>query len=621
MGTGKTLLKRAKVLGEIITRRDSWVNAVTGLGTAARDKAVSSTFARSAPLSDETLEALYHGDPFAAKIVDKLPLEAFREGFDLTCSEEMEPEEKARQEQALRDKLDSLGVDEKAPQAAIWGRLFGGGILFIGADDGQEVEEPLRLEGIKEVRFITVMDKRDLQPSTFYEDPKEDKFGEVETYRFTPVSSGISGAKTLTGTIIHESRLIIFPGVLTSQRERQYLNHWDHSVIHRAYTTLRSYGADWASVSTMLADASQGILKIKDFYEVMSGGAKETFEERLAIVDLARFVGRIMPIDAEEEFTYQDRTFAGIPDILEKDMLRMASVADMPVTVLMGQSPAGMNATGESDQTVWFNTVKNERDNKYTPLMDRLVTVVAYAVPELSDPLAWGVGWPSLWQMSPPEEADHKKKVAETDAIYINAQVLEPEEVTAERFGGEEYSDGPPMVELEGRDDEPEPDPEPFNEPPPFTLPPGEPEGQEGAPEPPQEGEEKTDGWNLPDGVNTDMLALEKLAGLNVPSSLRRKLAHRVMDGLGFNSAEVLEAINSGNFDWVSGLGGSRKDSWDSQVPPAFLTDLEAVEKLARVDAPQIVLHKLVKRIAANLGLMDREIEADIDASKIGIER
>jgi hypothetical protein len=46
----------------------------------------------------------------------------------------------------------------------------------------------------------------------------------------------------------------------------------------------------------------------------------------------------------------------------------------------------------------------------------------------------------SLWQATDKEQAETRKLVAESDAIYINTSTLSPDEVAVSRFGGEQYS-------------------------------------------------------------------------------------------------------------------------------------------------------------------------------------
>jgi hypothetical protein len=52
-----------------------------------------------------------------------------------------------------------------------------------------------------------------------------------------------------------------------------------------------------------------------------------------------------------------------------------------------------------------------------------------------------------------------------------------------------------------------------------------------------------------------------------------------------------------------------RLDSpWASAMPPVIADDLRALRKLARTGAPQVILRRLVTRVAVNLGLGDSEV-------------
>ena len=50
------------------------------------------------------------------------------------------------------------------------------------------------------------------------------------------------------------------------------------------------------------------------------------------------------------EFTRVNVPFGGLPDLLERVALRMASISGMPATRFLGRAPQGMNATGEGDE-------------------------------------------------------------------------------------------------------------------------------------------------------------------------------------------------------------------------------------------------------------------------------
>ena len=61
-------------------RLDTWANALTGLATS-RDKTTSTLPYLSPVLAPQALEAMYHDDDIAARIVSAIPDEAYREGF------------------------------------------------------------------------------------------------------------------------------------------------------------------------------------------------------------------------------------------------------------------------------------------------------------------------------------------------------------------------------------------------------------------------------------------------------------------------------------------------------------------------------------------------------------
>ena len=52
----------------------------------------------------------------------------------------------------------------------------------------------------------------------------------------------------------------------------------------------------------------------------------------------------------------------------------------------------------------------------------------------------FGIDFVPLWQNTEEQEANIRRTVAETDAIYINNGVLEPSEIALSRFGGSSWS-------------------------------------------------------------------------------------------------------------------------------------------------------------------------------------
>lgn len=395
-------------------RADSWNNAVTGLGHAMRDKITHTEFSANHVLSDETLEALYHGDDIAARVCELLPDEMLRQGFEI----------QSENADAINHELIRLGAREKFSEALVWSRVFGGAGLFLGVDDGQSQSLPFKLESVRSLKFLTVLEKREIQPTTYYRDPLEQQFGQVETYR-------------VGSNEIHESRLLIFHGTRTSKKRRSMNGGWSHSVLQRMYDVMQQFNMSWQSAAHLMADSAQAVFKLKGLHAQIAANKTSEILQRMELVDMSRSVARAVLLDAEDEdFRRDTYSFGGVPDMLDKFTLRLAAAARMPVSLLMGQAPAGLNATGDSDIRFFYDQVKAAQEHTLRPALERLVTLISATkgLPPFS------ISFPALWQETEREKAELRKIQADVDASYIQQGVLLPEEVAMNRFRASGFS-------------------------------------------------------------------------------------------------------------------------------------------------------------------------------------
>jgi phage-related protein (TIGR01555 family) len=418
-----------------IARTDSWINAITGIGGVNSKAAFS--YQRTLRLPDESLSDIFHGDPFAAKICSAVPDAALRKGFTVKTGD-------PALESLLTAKLDTLKAREKFTETWTWARRDGGAALLLGADDGLDPSLPLDLKAVRAVRFLTVLTKRELQPASWYRDPLQSTFGEVETYRLTRSSSD-GGTDS---RIVHATRLIRFDGTLTDRQRRMENNGWAESELQRVYDVLQKFNGSFEATGTLLQDASQGVFKIAGLMEMIAQDSQDVLKRRLEWMDMSRSIARSLMIDKEEDYARVETTMAGLPDTLDRFMLLLSGASGIPVAILMGRSPAGLNATGESDTRSFYDSVAEDQTNVLKPRLERLVRLILQA--NGAEPDEWSVVFPSLYQMTPKEQAELQKLTADTDAIYITNQVLLPEEVAMSRFRPEGWS-AETSIELDSR--------------------------------------------------------------------------------------------------------------------------------------------------------------------------
>jgi hypothetical protein len=430
------------VLRDSFKRMDSWINAVTGLGTS-RDKVVAAYFGLTTTLDDQTLEALYDDD-LAARIVDQLPEDALRQGYDVkipTDEDATDVSATIETEKAIAEALEDLSADQRLLEAWSWGRLFGGGVIYVLTDDPGAIDQELRPDQIRRIVSLVVIDKRDIFPMTWDTDPRSPTFGEPLLYQVVRTGGQGVGAQTM---LIHRSRLIIFEGVRTTWRRKALNNGWSLSVLQRVHEALRQFGISWQAVAHRMQDWSQAVFKMDGLISMIASKGKDALKERMEIVDMSRSTARAILVDAEkEEFTSNETSFTGAADILGKMMLRMSAAAYMPATILFGQSPAGMDATGQSDQAIWDDRVKSAQEQTLLPRLERLVFLLLSSREGPTNgqvPDGWKIDFRPLRQMTEKEHAEIRKLTSDADSIDINAGVLTPEEVALSRYRATGYS-------------------------------------------------------------------------------------------------------------------------------------------------------------------------------------
>jgi phage-related protein (TIGR01555 family) len=435
-----------------IMRRDGWVNALTALGVAGRDKTIGAAFTPD-ELTHEQCEDLWTGDDMAARVIETLPAEMMRQGYCISvdpgeqaAAQEMNRGEKSDAEKVLQAKLDDLQADDSFLKALEYERAYGGGAILLGADDGNtNMSQPLNVDTIKSIDWLNVLMRRELIAGQWYADSTTKKFGLPMTYTIQPdaVSGSIEVDNSLNQVVVHESRLIIFYGSPVSRRRMQKNQGWGDSVLIRCNKVLSQFGQTWGGAAILLSDFAQAVIKIKGLAELLAATSPKKVIDRAVAVDLARSIARAVIIDSEEEYERKATPLTGLPEMLDKFALRLSAAAGMPVSLLMGQAPAGLNATGDSDIRFFYDRVKSLQNKRLRPAMERLIKLLFLSKTGPTkgvEPVNWSIKFASLWQPTETQTAEIRLKQAQTDEIYLRQGVVSPEEIAVSRFGGDGYS-------------------------------------------------------------------------------------------------------------------------------------------------------------------------------------
>jgi len=409
---------------------DGWKNLFTGQGVVGKDKQLANQFVRGLKLTDTTLDNLYRGDGFGKRIVNLINGEIVREWFEVIGDTDGE----------INKYLANLKAKSFCGKALRWADVFGGSALVLGLNDGGKFEDPLDINQLKGIEFLRVYDRRRVTwtHQYLYSDPNDKKFGLPQFYDITPVNN--------TATVlykVHESRLILFDGRDVTDQFRVENNGWGDSIYQSIFEQLSNLNGSYFSVKNILDDFIQTIIKLNNLEELLAAGEEDQIRTRMEIMDLSRHIMNMIFIDKNEEYEKKSSTITGIPDVMDRFSLALSAVTGIPLTLLMGQSPAGLNATGASDIRQWYDKISAEQEERFLTAAERLVflSMVSKEGPTKGKILdGWGVEFNPLWQPTDKEICETRKTQAESDGIYIDRGVLTAEEVAQSRFGGEEYS-------------------------------------------------------------------------------------------------------------------------------------------------------------------------------------
>jgi phage-related protein (TIGR01555 family) len=146
--------------------------------------------------------------------------------------------------------------------------------------------------------------------------------------------------------------------------------------------------------------------------------------KRMESVKLLQSIVSDKIIDSEDDYQFLSTNFAGFPDIQDRALQIMCAIADIPATRFLGQSPGGLNSTGESDLRNYYDAVATHQTMDIDPLIDPLMdAVVLSALGTNGDEIDYV--WNSLWQMSETEAATVEKSYADGLAVRVNTGLFD----------------------------------------------------------------------------------------------------------------------------------------------------------------------------------------------------
>ena len=398
-----------------IVQANDGLRSMTGaLGDPSRDKAAGLSFT-NIHLSDAQICAAFESNWISRKLVMIPAQDATRKWRNYT----------GEQSKEIREAEFKHDVRGKVFEGLWKARLWGEGYIYLGID-GQESRDPLDLESIKEnsLTHLPVLSCHDLQPTEIERDIESPLFNKPKMYRITSTESS---NRDIGSDEIHPSRLAIFHGDAKADAYRYPSGSGyttSQSVLRAAYETLLHAGGVFSGAASLMLEANIDVVGIPDLMAKLS---KKSYEsaliERFAIAAANKGINGMMILDSNETFHRRSASFANIDSIIQEFALFCAAAADIPATRFLGQTPSGLQSTGESDMRNYHDKIESMQSTVIQPALYNLdQCLIRSTFGSVPEDLSYV--WAPLKQMDEKELAEIEKDRAEVIAKIGDVQAM-----------------------------------------------------------------------------------------------------------------------------------------------------------------------------------------------------
>lgn len=400
-------------------RMDGWRNLLKGIGSRG-DATEDTHWGTYKFMSDQELSSLYIGEGLGRKIVNSFPEDMTR--MWITINDDAD--------EYVKKQLQYLKAQSVFNKALSMSRLYRGCLILMLVDDGvKDLEKPLG----KNIRGVTGLkvypaSRIETDVSDLNEDPSSPYFEDIEVYRIRKLRGGYLR--------VHTSRCLKIMGEWIPDVEGTALSftyrYWGISALQPVYERLSNFGAMEQGVTQLTLEFAVAVYKLKNLLELLANNNEKAIYQRMDIMAASKSLINAVFLADGEEFGRNSVSVAGLSDLIDRFMMFLSAVAEIPVTRLFGRSPAGMNATGDSDLENYYSKVHVKQETQLRPCLQTLIDLIAQPQGGSENEVTFTFN--PLKEPTQKEIVDNRQTQAKTDEIYMKYGVYAPQEVRQSRF-------------------------------------------------------------------------------------------------------------------------------------------------------------------------------------------
>jgi phage-related protein (TIGR01555 family) len=378
---------------------DSYTNFMATLGVGTDNVNTGSAYSFNFLTKNRILlEAMYRGSWIVASAVDVPADDMVQAGIDISAS--LQPDEIDE----INESLEDLDIWQSLNLIIKWSRLYGSalGLLLI---DGQDLSTELDMDTVTEGMFkgILPLDRWQVIPS----------FGELRRdmtpHMGMPVYyDAVPDAILPNLGRIHHTRVIRLDCIEMPHYQKLSDTLWAESIIERLNDRLIAFDSTTTGVAQLVYRSYLRTWSVENLREIIAAGGSAMAALTANIQQVRRLQTSegITMVDAQDKFETHTYNFGGLDEVLLQFGQQLAGALEIPLVRLFGQSPAGLNSTGESDLRTYYDGIRKKQETKLRKPLKKILELVSRSTLGTELPKGFRFDFNPLWLTSDKEKAE-----------------------------------------------------------------------------------------------------------------------------------------------------------------------------------------------------------------------
>jgi phage-related protein (TIGR01555 family) len=322
---------------------------------------------------------------------------------------------------AMNNALEQFHIRDVLHEVAEKVGYFGGCLVYIdtGANDA-ELQTPLNMgeysNELRNLKAFRVIDPINVYPGAYnsVEPLKADFFRPEHWY--------------VMGKRVHASRLIRFVANEVPQLLKPVYNFFGIAQAQLLWDYVMHFSECRVATANIAKKYSMTVFKTNMSATLMDGAGTDQINNRIRLIARYQDNNSITAIDKENEDIVKIETpIGGLTDITKQGLEFLAALNRTPAVKLLGISPSGFNATGESDLRNYNDHISSQQEKVFGHGLKTIIDCIhVFLFGKTNKGLIFE--WAELGEEDQAAMANTQKVKADTMAVLLDRSVISPEE-------------------------------------------------------------------------------------------------------------------------------------------------------------------------------------------------